>query len=195
MNGKLVHSLGFCTALLFSLNAPAHEDHHHHHDSLGAHVHGKGQLELAVEGRQAELVFSAPGMDIVGFEHKPRDEQQRQAVREAVSYLEETPLIRAAQAQCSLLESNVESSLIDAAGDHHHHDGEGHHHHNDDHSSHAEFTVTQMLECQPGLSGLRIEAGLLAQYPDLEELRVTWISDGGQGSARLAPGNRYFTLQ
>ena len=191
MRKSVLYFLCACAMLVSASQLAAHEEHHHHeHDSLGAHVHGEGQLEIAVEGKNVELYLSIPGVDVVGFEHQPKDDKQRQAVDEAIGFLRGNALIRAEGAQCQLINSDVDSQLKTDTREHHHHD----HDHDHSETSHAEFRVTQVLECEPGLSGQRIEAHLLEKYDSLERLQVTWITDGGQGSVRLRPQERFFEL-
>jgi len=49
----------------------------------GAHEHGVGQLSLAVEGNTVEIEITAPGADIVGFEHAAETEADRAALTAA----------------------------------------------------------------------------------------------------------------
>jgi len=55
--------------------------------ALGAHEHGHGQLNIAVEGRIAIMELRVPGFDLVGFEHEARTEQARSAVAAALAQL------------------------------------------------------------------------------------------------------------
>ena len=44
-----------------------------------AHEHGPAEIELAVEGSDAVVNFASPLYNLVGFEHAPRDERDREA--------------------------------------------------------------------------------------------------------------------
>ena len=44
-------------------------DHDHEHGSLGAHEHGVGRLNAALDGQTLELELESPAMNLVGFEH------------------------------------------------------------------------------------------------------------------------------
>ncbi len=57
---------------------------------LGAHVHGETVVDLVVDGTKMELELTAPAFNIVGFEHAPSDDAQRQAIADALSWLENT---------------------------------------------------------------------------------------------------------
>src|SRR5690606_41217224 len=52
---------------------------------LGPHVHGQGTLAVAIEGNNVQIEFVAPGMDIVGFEHKADTARQKRAVTAALA--------------------------------------------------------------------------------------------------------------
>lgn len=45
--------------------------------ALGAHVHGIGELNVAIDGEALLVELISPAMDLVGFEHAPRTEAQR----------------------------------------------------------------------------------------------------------------------
>ena len=64
-----------CPAVIAS-EAPRQEHTHSH----GAHAHGKGELELLVDGRTLQGVFRTPMDSLLGFEHAPKTEAQRNAV-------------------------------------------------------------------------------------------------------------------
>jgi hypothetical protein len=47
----------------------------------GAHVHGQASLEIAVDGETVQLNLYSPLDNLLGFEHAPRTEEERRAVR------------------------------------------------------------------------------------------------------------------
>jgi Protein of unknown function (DUF2796) len=54
---------------------------------LGAHEHGRGVLNIAIEGGRVSLELEAPGADIVGFEHAARTPRQKAALKQAKQQL------------------------------------------------------------------------------------------------------------
>jgi hypothetical protein len=54
---------------------------------LGAHEHGRGVLNIAIEGGRVSLELEAPGADIVGFEHAARTPRQKAALKQATQQL------------------------------------------------------------------------------------------------------------
>ena len=52
-----------------------------HKKGHGAHKHGVSQLNVGVSGSKVEIELASPGVDIVGFEHKPSTAEQKKASR------------------------------------------------------------------------------------------------------------------
>ena len=79
----------------------------------GAHEHGVGQLNVAVEGEEVEIELVAPGADIVGFEHEAESDADKAAIAEATEVLADgnALFIFPAEAECKLEEAEVESGL------------------------------------------------------------------------------------
>lgn len=106
-------------------------------ESLGAHEHGVGQLNIAFEDNEVEMELTAPGADIVGFEHKPSDAADETAVAIAVRLLNDPAAIfdLPAKAACALEEVEVESGLILTDASEAKEDDHGHeeHAHGDEH--------------------------------------------------------------
>ncbi|MGF1859070.1 ZrgA family zinc uptake protein [Photobacterium profundum] len=103
-----------------------------------AHVHGVVELNIAQDGNDLLLEITAPGSDIVGFEHAPQTQEQTQAIQQAMSTLKETASLFEinSDANCELTDSYVNQSLSkqsdDDDHDHNNHDdccGRGHHRH------------------------------------------------------------------
>ena len=53
---------------------------HKHEKGHGAHKHGVSQLNVGVSGSKVEIELASPGVDIVGFEHKPSTAEQKERV-------------------------------------------------------------------------------------------------------------------
>ncbi|HIZ50807.1 MAG TPA: DUF2796 domain-containing protein, partial [Candidatus Pseudomonas excrementavium] len=72
-----------------SLALHAHEPHEHAHGShnAAAHQHGVGTLDIVIEGQQLLLELSTPAGDLLGFEHAPRNQAQRDQLDTLMSTL------------------------------------------------------------------------------------------------------------
>ncbi|MEO6563194.1 MAG: DUF2796 domain-containing protein, partial [Nitrosospira sp.] len=60
-------------ALELALPARAHEP--------AAHVHGAGSLEIAIDGAAVQINLYSPLDNLLGFEHAPENEKERQTAR------------------------------------------------------------------------------------------------------------------
>ncbi|HET7061340.1 MAG TPA: DUF2796 domain-containing protein [Nitrosospira sp.] len=91
-----------CTALPASVHAS------------GPHVHGTATLEIAIDDAVVHVNLSSPLDSLLGFEHAPRNEKERQAVRSMASKLHQVDnvLVFTPQAQCRLESAKLESSLL-----------------------------------------------------------------------------------
>lgn len=171
-------------------------------DNPAAHQHGHAELQIAVDQDRIDLVLLSPAYNLIGFEHKPRTDEQHQRVKAVQNWAAETPLITTENADCTMTSSAMHASWGETGGHQHHHEHQhGHdkhkHGHGDDHaqhSAHADVEITQSLNC-PGLSELsRLETSLMTRFPELAHLNVQWVGPQGQGAVRLSPGNSQFRL-
>ncbi len=175
----------FCRSLaaILFISAPIAAETSRHHD---AHVHGTGQLNLAVEGKLLHLEMTIPGHDIVGFESISSPEREQQ-VDQAIDRLKQASMWKIpAAAQCTLL-----SSKANHTAEAHHDDDHGHHHDHHYHDSHhdegkhLDFTVSQVFECNDPKALTQIEAQLFERFANSESLKVQALTDKGQMSATL----------
>ena len=49
-----------------------------------AHEHGHGALDIVVEGEELVMELRIPAVNVVGFEHAPGDDSEREAIRQAL---------------------------------------------------------------------------------------------------------------
>ena len=109
--------------------------------SHGAHEHGTAEIELAVEGSDVVVNFASPLYNLVGFEHAPRDERDREAVAAALALLDEPGnlVLLQADAACTVVELDIEwnAPSVDEA-EHDHDEAEEHDAHEDHHADEYE---------------------------------------------------------
>jgi Protein of unknown function (DUF2796) len=76
---------------------------------LGAHVHGQGALDIAIEGTRLVMELRAPGADIVGFEGKAETPEAKNAEAAVIAILEKPLALFGlpAAAQCRLVSAKV----------------------------------------------------------------------------------------
>ena len=155
-----------------------------------AHEHGAAEIELAVEGAEVVVNFASPLYNLVGFEHAPHDEADREAVAAARALLDDPANLAAfhADAGCMAVDTDVHWGAADAAQeDEHDAHGDEHDAHADEHEAHedepeeqhADVTVAIRYSCdQPDrLASLTVTA--FESFERLEEVEVRGVGPGG----------------
>jgi hypothetical protein len=152
---------------------------------LGAHEHGHSTLNIAIEGTEVAMELSAPGVDIVGFEHEAESAQDKEAVAAAEAKLADPLSLFAmpAEAQCT-----VQTATVAIEGEEHHEDeadhddGEEHEAEAEHAAEHNEFHAEYQLACaEPDELGM-IRFGYFEAFPDAMEVEVNVITEKGQSS-------------
>lgn len=162
----------------------------------GAHVHGAGRLDVAIEGNTVQMELEAPGADLLGFEHAARTDAQKTALAAAKAVLGKplSVVVPTAEALCKVTSAQVATTGLEAAHKAPGHSGHGHAGHGQGGpgakakdaaaepagDEHAEFRATYVLTCA------RIEALRSLAFPyftvfkGAERLSVTMIGPKGQ---------------
>jgi len=164
-------------------------------DNPGAHEHGHARLQMAVEENRIDLMLNSPAYNLAGFEHGARTDAEKSRLADISRWLETTPLINTAAADC-----RVTAAAVELGGEEENHDGDTHHedgHHDEEHhgeATHREYDVSQQLECNRIDADQEFTSALMERFEGMAELTIEWVSPSGQGSARLTPSNRAFTV-
>ena len=175
--------------------------------SHGAHEHGAAEVELALEGSDVLVNFASPLYNLVGFEHAPRDDQDREAVAAALAVLDDPGnlVLLQAGAACTVVELDVEWEMAsteeeehergeaaehDAQADEHDahggHDADEHdahdadqHDEQDGEEGHADASVAIRYHCDnpDRLNVLDITA--FESFERLSEVEVRAVGPGG----------------
>ncbi|BDR14684.1 DUF2796 domain-containing protein [Vibrio sp. STUT-A11] len=126
------HTLALVIGLSLSTTAMAEEYRQHE-----AHVHGHVEFNIAQDGKDLLVEITAPGADVVGFEHAPENADQEQELKQAIAKLEDTSSLLTInpQTQCEIADVHVEHTLGSSHDDHDH---EGHDHDEHDHHDHED---------------------------------------------------------
>lgn len=165
-------SFRFAVCALVLLALPAHPA-----TAAEKHVHGAGQLNVAIEGDTVSIELSAPADDIVGFEHPATTPEDKAAVAKAVAALKDGAglFVFPTTAGCSLEEAKVESGLLadtkSAA------DGE----------AHADFDADYRFRCTQSGKIDGIDVKFFTRFPKAGELAVQAVTPKGQTKRELTP--------
>ncbi|HCH5508605.1 TPA: DUF2796 domain-containing protein [Vibrio parahaemolyticus] len=203
--------LAIVIGLSLSTVATAEEYRQH-----SAHVHGHVEFNIAQDGSDLLLEITAPGADVVGFEHAPENAEQEKTLQHAVATLEDSNALLAInpQAQCEIEEVHVEHSLGGQHEEHEHHDHEGHdhdehaHHDHDkhehdgheghdhsEHSDHGEFTVQYRFHCAQVGELSHIQTDWFNQFPSTESVNVNLFTDTTQSATSLTKSNTQIAIK
>lgn len=164
------------------------------HRELGAHVHGHGTLDIAVEGTKVSMSLEAPGMDIVGFEHAAESADQKAAVEKGTATLK-APLTLfkiPAAAGCKVTDAKVELESEHEHGDDKDHDHDAKHdakeaadHDHDKHegeAGHNQFHGTYALECTKPAEITAITFDYFKSFASAQGLTVNVVTPKAQNS-------------
>lgn len=203
--------LAIVIGLSLSTAATAEEYRQH-----SAHVHGHVEFNIAQDGSDLLLEITAPGADVVGFEHAPENAEQEKTLQHAIATLEDSNALFAInpQAQCEIEEVHVEHSLGGQHEEHEHHDHEGHdhdehaHHDHDkhehdgheghdhsEHSDHGEFTVQYRFHCAQVGELSHIQTDWFNQFPSTESVNVNLFTDTTQSATSLTKSNTQIAIK
>ena len=159
-----------------------------------AHVHGEGQLNIAIEGKRIFMHLESPGADIVGFEHEARSSDEKAALVRALKILEDpAQLIHfAANANCEVRQAQAEiggdhDAHEEDKHDHEGHDDQGHEEHgeegHDDHGHeqvHGAFVAEYEFECSDIGKLETIEFSYFEIFGNARQLDVVLIDGSSQ---------------
>ena len=197
----------------------ASDEQHREHE---AHEHGHGTLDIVLEGEELLIELRIPAVNVVGFEHAPRDEAEREAVRKALVPFGDAESVLAipAEAECESEEAVAEIWSMAGEDDHEgdgHGDGEGHEHEHEDDGheddahkadehgkdehdadsgaeEHSELHATYRFHChEPGKLD-RIDVRVFEHLHGAEEIDVRIVTPTAQLATEVHPGETVVEL-
>jgi Protein of unknown function (DUF2796) len=160
-----------CAGLLVFTPAPACAAH--------AHVHGNATLEVEIEAQRVTVEFSSPLDNLVGFEHAPRTDKEKELVSQTMERLRKSEelFVPSAAARCTRIAADVAAPVLDASD-------------KAPKGEHAALTATIEFRCeQPqSLRSLRVMA--FDAFPRLKRIDAQVAGAGKQRAGTLTTGNR-----
>ncbi|OEF03557.1 hypothetical protein A136_00940 [Vibrio crassostreae 9ZC13] len=195
--------LAVVIGMTVSTNALANEEFRSH----DAHVHGQVEVNIAQDGQELLVEVTAPGADVVGFEHAPKTAEQKKVFEQAIAQLNKPEeLFSFNNASCTLKFKSVANTLEGGHDDHKDHDHaehdhddhkdhdhaehdhddhEGHDHHDHeghDHSEggHGEFTVEYHYECSDVAKLDTVSTQWFSKFSNTEKMTVNLLTDTAQ---------------
>jgi hypothetical protein len=170
------------------------------HRELGAHEHGRGTLNIAVEGNKVTMELEVPGVDIVGFEHAAKTSRAKSTVEKAKTQLM-APLTLfklPVAADCRVTEASVEVEVGE-------HDRDGKEDAKAASSAkggkpgaksegHSEFHAQYALECAAPGNMTAIEFGYFRAFAGAQKLDVNVITPKGQSKFEVTRASPSLSL-
>ena len=145
-----------------------------------SHEHGAAKLMMVMEGEKLQVEFEVPSESLIGFEHFPKSQSNRKNFNEAIKILSDPSKLFSMpiKAECLLVGMNVSQSLFSNEEEHGHDESEKS-------EIHSEFKSNYYWNCQHLDEIDSIGTQLMSFFFGIEEIRVNWISNNGQGSLEL----------
>ena len=158
--------------------------------AAGAHEHGAAHLDVAIDGATLEVSLESPLDNLLGFEHAPRNEKQRSAVKNMETKLNAADLFKPSPAAgCQLTAVSVDhphkdatlnvarpAKSVPAPAD-----------------AHSDADVRWTFQCATPVELQRIEVSLFARFSGLKSLKVQVAGPRGQTATTLRPGKSVLT--
>jgi hypothetical protein len=178
---KQMYRIAGHATLYFCLTAPAAALEH------GPHVHGTGELQLALDSNTLTLELHAPLENLLGFEHAARTAPEREAVKAMTAKLERPEMLfkLPKAASCTARPTRIDSPLDSAppttsrvgakqgGGD-----------------DHADLSATFSFICARIDKLDAIEVAIFTAFPATRTINAAIIGPRGQSAATLTPNER-----
>jgi len=134
---------------------------------LHSHEHGKGTLNMAIEGKIIAMEFEAPGADIVGFEHPAKNAADRAAIEKAKATLTQADqlFVLPNSAGCDLERAEV-TLLSEEASD-------------TKSENHTEFFAVYQFGCADPDQISEVRLPYFSAFPNAQELSIQLITRRG----------------
>ena len=145
-----------------------------------SHEHGAAIIKIVMEEERLQVEFEVPSESLIGFEHFPNSQSNRENFNEAIKILSVPSRLFSisSKAECLLVGMNVSQSLFPNEDEHGHDESEKS-------EIHSEFKSNYYWNCQHLDEIGSIGSQLMTFFPKIDEIQVNWISNNGQGSLEL----------
>ena len=155
-----------------------------------AHEHGVVHLDIAVEGRGYTVILDSPLANFLGFEHAPRDEREKQAVRAMAARLRAADALFAANraAGCKLRNVTLQSAVLppallgEAAKSKPAKDAS---HDEETHAGHADIDGSFEFMCASPDALRTIDLSLFEGFERIHRVEAQLVTPQGQGKRTL----------
>jgi hypothetical protein len=154
-----------------------------------AHEHGKVTINAALDGSQLVIELDSPAINVVGFEHEPRTDDERAAVRSAADLLKSGRSLfgMPKEALCLFKAADIKAP--------HWEQFEKEHGEHDEHEHHADYEARFTYQCEAPNRLTWIAPLLLGSLRNVVEARVNIATARGQQSDVVRNGHARVALR
>jgi hypothetical protein len=165
-------------------------------EAPSAHEHGVAEMRIAIDGARLEIALETPLDNVVGFEHAPRNDRQRDAVRAMAAKLRQPQMfVPTPAARCKAVSIKLESAALPAellsepgpvkpatqpvapAPKR-------------EEEVHADLDATFTWNCDAPEQLKGLDTGLMQAFRGLRQVDVQVVGPRGQSATRLKQGQR-----
>ena len=154
------------------------------------HVHGQGQVGMAIDQNLISMTLESPGADIVGFEHEARTAEEKTTVTEALKHLSDPMFVIQLPANASCKVVQASSEVTSENGDEGHADHEKH-----ENEAHGSFIAEYQLECATIAAIDSIKFVYFDHFRNAQSLMVVLIDKNGQHRHEISRDNPILYLK
>lgn len=166
---KLIVFFSVLSAII-CFNTHANAEEHHKHREHGPHVHGKAKLDIAIEKDEIEATLDIPGMNLIGFEGKPRNEKQKHTLAKITDMFNKTYnlFLIADEAGCSVNSRKLEGK-------------------EDEDHDHTDYEYSIKYKCKDISKIKQLDVNLFRDLDTLKEVTVELITETAQKELKIYP--------
>ncbi|NIM27996.1 MAG: DUF2796 domain-containing protein [Gammaproteobacteria bacterium] len=156
----------------------ASEAGHREHD---AHSHGSGLLNVVVADNELVIELEIPAVNVIGFEHAPRSDEERRAVRNALETFERADSLFVPTGAAKCRAEHVDVSL--AGMQHGNGDEQGHEHESQSKAgdeTHSELHGEYHFHCDAPEKLDSLQVRLFENLMEMDEIDVQLVTPTNQ---------------
>ncbi|RKZ36457.1 MAG: hypothetical protein DRQ49_17910 [Gammaproteobacteria bacterium] len=147
-----------------------------------AHQHGVANVNIAISKQALVIELDTPADNVLGFEHEPRTEQQKQHLSDTLLLLNRADSLFniPSSAECKVQQVKIENPFAHEEHAEDEHDEHAKNTH-EEHETHSDFEILYTYDCQHQLSNINM-AGLFKHFPNFITLKVQWVNENKQSA-------------
>jgi len=159
--------IGFVFAAEHAHHEQQHQHAHEYHQQ-GKHIHGTGQLNFLLAGKEIQIELLTPAANIVGFEHAPATKAEHDAMAEAKEKLENAADLfnLNKKAQCEFAQADIDLNL-------------------EQDKTHNDISALYEFHCEKPALLKGVSVALFHEFSLLEKLDVQYVINARQGADTL----------